>query len=45
MLTSYINRAGHNLTAKRCAELERAKELLSKRIARQKKKHAREEAA
>ena len=35
MLTFYINRAGHNLSAERRAELEKAKELLSKRIARE----------
>jgi hypothetical protein len=34
MLTFYINRAGHNLSKSRRAELERAKELLSKRIHR-----------
>ena len=34
MLTFYINRAGHNLTAERRRELEKAKELLSKRVAR-----------
>jgi Protein of unknown function (DUF3175) len=31
MLSFYINRAGHNLSKSRRAELERAKELLSKR--------------
>lgn len=36
MLTFYINRAGHNLSASRKAELEKAKDLLSKRIARDK---------
>lgn len=36
MLTFYINRAGHNLSAERRAELGKAKELLSKRIARDK---------
>lgn len=40
MLTFYINRAGHNLTASRKAELERAKKLLSKRIETEKKKKA-----
>jgi len=40
MLTFYINRAGHNLSASRKAELERAKTLLSKRIAREKEKTA-----
>lgn len=33
MLTFYINRAGHNLSATRKAELQKAKTLLSKRIA------------
>ncbi len=32
MLTFYINRAGRNLSAKRRHELEKAKELLSKRV-------------
>ncbi len=36
MLTYYINRAGHNLSASRRAELEKAKSLLSKRVAREK---------
>jgi hypothetical protein len=36
MLTYYINRAGHNLSATRRAELEKAKSLLSKRVAREK---------
>ncbi len=36
MLTFYINRAGHNLSAARKAELEKAKGLLSKRIASEK---------
>jgi len=36
MLNFYINRAGHNLSANRRAELEKAKDLLSKRIAREK---------
>jgi hypothetical protein len=38
MLTFYINRAGHNLSAERRAELQKAKELLSKRIARGKQR-------
>jgi Protein of unknown function (DUF3175) len=38
MLTFYINRAGHNLSASRKAELERAKTLLSKRIETEKTK-------
>lgn len=37
MLTFYINRAGHNLSDTRRRELEKAKKLLSQRIARQKK--------
>lgn len=32
MLTFYINRAGHNLSASRRAELNRAKKLLSERM-------------
>jgi len=36
MLTFYINRAGHNLSATRRKELQRAKTLLSERIARSK---------
>ena len=36
MLNYYINRAGHNLSAKRRAELEKAKSILSDIIARQK---------
>ena len=36
MLTYYINRAGHNLSATRRAELEKAKALLSKRVVREK---------
>ncbi len=45
MLTYYINRAGHNLSADRRAELEKAKALLSKRIAREKETHKRKDAA
>lgn len=37
MLTYYINRAGQNLPAGRRAELEKAKELLSKRMQQHKK--------
>ena len=37
MLNFYINRAGHNLSQERRAELEKAKELLSRRIARERK--------
>jgi len=40
MLTFYINRAGRGLSARRRAELEKAKSLLSKRIAREKKRAA-----
>ena len=40
MLTYYINRAGRNLSTRRRAELEKAKSLLSKRIAREKKRAA-----
>jgi hypothetical protein len=36
MLTYFINRGGRGLTARRRAELERAKSLLSKRMAREK---------
>ncbi len=32
MLTFYINRAGHNLDAKQRAELEKAKQLLHRRV-------------
>jgi hypothetical protein len=39
MLNFYINRAGRNLGARRKAELEKAKELLSERIAREKQKN------
>ena len=38
MLNFYINRAGHNLSASRKAELEKAKTLLSERIASEKEK-------
>ena len=37
MLTYFINRAGRGLTAERRAELEKAKTLLSQRIARAKR--------
>ncbi len=40
MLTFYINRAGRNLSASRRAELEKAKTLLSQRIAREKAQKA-----
>jgi len=40
MLTYYINRAGRGLSPGRRAELEKAKSLLSKRIAREKKRAA-----
>ena|SRR5271165_4829485 len=45
MLTYYINRAGHNLSAERRAELQKAKALLSKRIARDKEQRQRKDAA
>jgi tRNA(adenine34) deaminase len=38
MLTFYINRAGHNLSAARKAELQKAKKLLAARIKRDKEK-------
>jgi RNA polymerase-interacting CarD/CdnL/TRCF family regulator len=38
MLTFYINRAGHNLSAARKVELQKAKKLLSKRIKQDKVK-------
>jgi hypothetical protein len=40
-LTYFINRAGHGLSAARRKELEKAKELLSKRIEREKKSGSR----
>ncbi len=40
MLTFYINRAGHNLSAARKAELQKAKKLLSERIKQEKEKKA-----
>ena len=45
MLTDFINRAGHGLTAHRRAELEKAKSLLSKRTERQRKTRQRHAAA
>ncbi|MGB8885220.1 MAG: DUF3175 domain-containing protein [Candidatus Korobacteraceae bacterium] len=45
MLTYYINRAGHNLSASRRAELEKAKSLLSKRVAREKESKKEKRAA
>ncbi len=41
MLTYYINRAGHNLSAERRAELDKAKSLLSKRISGEKQSKTR----
>lgn len=41
MLTYFINRAGHGLSASRRTELERAKTLLSKRIQHSKNSHKR----
>jgi tRNA(adenine34) deaminase len=38
MLTFFINRAGHGLSATRRAELEKAKRMLSSRIRRQKER-------
>lgn len=40
MLTFYINRAGHNLSTERKAELQKAKKLLSARIKQDKEKKA-----
>ena len=45
MLTFFINRAGRGLTAERRAELEKAKTLLSQRIARAKRTSPRKAAA
>jgi hypothetical protein len=45
MLTYYINRAGHNLSPSRRAELEKAKSLLSKRVARAKESKKQKKAA
>lgn len=45
MLTYYINRAGHNLSATRRAELEKAKSLLSKRVAEHREADKRQRAA
>ena len=45
MLTFYINRAGHNLSATRKAELQKAKKLLSKRIADAKEKRSDQKAS
>jgi hypothetical protein len=44
MLTYFINRAGHGLTATRRKELEKAKELLHKRVEREKKARQRKAA-
>lgn len=41
MLTYFINRAGRGLSTSRRAELQRAKKLLSKRIAAQRGRHRR----
>jgi Protein of unknown function (DUF3175) len=40
MLTFYINRAGHNLSASRLRELEKAKQLLHRRVEQEHKKAA-----
>jgi Protein of unknown function (DUF3175) len=45
MLTYYINRAGHNPSAERRTELEKAKALLSKTIVREKEPQKRKGAA
>lgn len=45
MLTFFINRAGHNLSAKRPAELNKAKSLLSQRVRKQRKPPKRRGAA
>jgi tRNA(adenine34) deaminase len=45
MLTYFINRAGRGLNSERRAELEKAKNLLSQRIARSKKTPKRKVAA
>ncbi len=40
MLTFYINRAGHNLSASRLKELDKAKQLLHQRVEQGRKKAA-----
>jgi len=45
MLTYFINRAGHGLSAERRTELEEAKSLLSKRVERERKARKRKAAA
>ena len=45
MLTYFINRAGRGLTPKRRAELEKAKKLLSRRVAAARKASERRRAA
>jgi hypothetical protein len=40
MLTFYINRAGHNLSASRRRELDKAKQLLHRRVQQEHKKPA-----
>jgi Protein of unknown function (DUF3175) len=45
MLTFYINRAGHNLSAKRLATLNKAKSLLSQRARERRKSPKRKSAA
>jgi len=44
MLTYFINRAGRGLSASRRAELERAKKLLSRRVARARQQKAKKAA-
>ena|SRR6266568_1891204 len=45
MLTYFINRGGRGLSAKRRAELQKAKNLLSKRVAQAKKSKTKAKAA
>ena len=45
MLTYFINRAGHGLTAEQRTELEEAKSLLAKRVERERKARKRKAAA
>jgi Protein of unknown function (DUF3175) len=45
MLTYFINRAGSGLSSKRRAELERAKQLLSRKIEQRRKAQGRKRAA
>jgi tRNA(adenine34) deaminase len=45
MLTYYVNRAGHNLSAARKAELKKAKTLLSDIVAKEREAREKKEAA